>query len=115
MHMNAAEKKLPNRRKIPGDKNRKEWRGVVWRGNLDHQRWSKPMSRERAKVLNDEGIRVAHNANPELAKQKLLAAIREDPTWGVPWNNLGVVYRDLGESAEALRCLRKAIELGTFQ
>jgi len=73
------------------------------------------MSRERAKVLNDEGIRLANNGNVELGKQKLLAAIGEDPTWGVPWNNLGVVYRDLGENAEALRCLSKEIALGTFQ
>lgn len=73
------------------------------------------MSRERAKALNDEGIRVANSGNPELGKQKLLAAIREDPSWGVPWNNLGVIYRDLGDNAEALHCLRKAIELGTFQ
>lgn len=72
------------------------------------------MSREHAKVLNDEGIRVANNGDSNLAKQKLLAAIREDPTWGIPWNNLGVIYRDEGNNAEALRCLRKAFELGTF-
>ena len=70
------------------------------------------MSRERAKVLNDEGIRVAQSGNAELAKQKLLAAIREDPTWGIPWNNLSVVYRDLGDTAEAMRCTRKGFELG---
>ncbi len=86
---------------------------------------SKPMSnlmdmkypeerRRDAKLLNDEGIRLANNGNREAGKQKLLAAIREDPTWGVPWNNLGVIYRDEGDNAEALRCLRKAMELGAF-
>lgn len=73
------------------------------------------MSRERAKTLNDEEIRLANRGSREQGKQKLLAAIREDPARGVPWNNLGVIYRDLGEKAEAFRCLRKAIELGTFQ
>ena len=72
------------------------------------------MSRERAKVLNDEGIRLANSGDPDLGKQNLLAAIREDPTWGIPWNNLGVIYRDEGNSAEALRCLHKAFALGTF-
>ena len=72
------------------------------------------MSREHAKVLNDEGIRVANSGDPNLGKQKLLAAIREDPTWGIPWNNLGVIYRDEGNNVEALRCLQKAFQLGTF-
>ncbi|QDU23777.1 tetratricopeptide repeat protein [Urbifossiella limnaea] len=72
------------------------------------------MSRDRAKMLNDEGIRLAGGGNPRAGKEKLLEAIREDPTWGIPWNNLGVIYRDLGDPAEALRCLRKAIELNTF-
>ena len=70
--------------------------------------------RERAKVLNDEGIRDAWG-NPELGKQKLMAAIRADPTWGIPWNNLGVIYRDQGNGDEALRCLRRAIELGALR
>jgi len=70
------------------------------------------MSRERAKVLNDAGIQAAQAGNTALAKQKLLAAIQEDPTWGIPWNNLSVVYRDLGDTAEAMRCARKGFALG---
>ncbi len=70
------------------------------------------MSRERAKVLNDEGIQAAQARNAALAKQKLRAAIQEDTTWGVPWNNLSVVYRDLGDTAEAVRCAHKGFELG---
>jgi Flp pilus assembly protein TadD len=72
------------------------------------------MSRERAKLLNDDGIRMANSGNPELGRQKLLASIDEDPTWGVPWNNLGVIFRDLGDNSAALRCLGKATELGAF-
>lgn len=71
------------------------------------------MCRERAKTLNDEGIRAAHT-DPQLAMQKLRAAIEEDPTWGIPWNNLGVVFRDLGDSREAMRCLAMATQLGAF-
>jgi Flp pilus assembly protein TadD len=70
------------------------------------------MSRERAKVLNDEGIAAAQAGNSELAKQKLRAAIQQDPTWGIPWNNLSVVYRNLGDTAEAMRCAQKGFELG---
>ncbi len=42
--------------------------------------------------MNDDGMCLPNCRNPQVSKQKLLAAIKEDPTWGVPWNNLGVIY-----------------------
>ena len=73
---------------------------------------SKKPDRARAKILNDEGIAAAQRGNSELAMQKLQAAIDADPTWGTPWNNLGVVYRDMGANGEAMKCLAKAMQLG---
>jgi Flp pilus assembly protein TadD len=71
--------------------------------------------RTRAKTLNDDGIAAAQRGDPDRAIELLRAAIDADPTWGVPWNNLGVVYRDQGNSSAALECLRKAMALDTFK
>ena len=70
------------------------------------QHQNKHMSRERAKVLNDEAISFS-NSNTNLAEGKFLDAIKEDPAWEIPYNNLAVFYRNTGRTQDALHWLRK--------
>jgi|GEM_PF-4265941 len=74
----------------------------------------KVTGRALARQLNDEGMAAGQSGNTKEAIAKLKAAIKADPTWGIPWNNLGVVYRDAGDAGAAMKCLAKAVKLGAF-
>lgn len=37
------------------------------------------------------------------------AIVKQEPRFGLAWNNLGIVYREVGQPDEAISCLRRAV------
>lgn len=67
--------------------------------------------RARAIEASDEGIRLAGSGEREKARLKFQQAIDFDPAFGPAHGNLGNVYMDRGEPANALPCYDRALQL----
>ena len=68
-------------------------------------------TRERADELNERGRALSADGDDADAVASYRAAIDADPTWSVPWYNLGLVYKYACEWTESLQCNRRAVEL----
>lgn len=65
-------------------------------------------------AVAQHNLGVIHAGRRDLAgaKQYFEAAIKIDPEYGVAFYNLGVLYRNLGDSERAQKCMNKAKALG---
>lgn len=64
-----------------------------------------------AESLNALGIDLKEQGRHRDAEQAYQAATEADPSWSVPWYNLGLLYKESGRWPESVRCNRRAVEL----
>lgn len=63
-----------------------------------------------AEKRNEEGRCLADQGDQEEAVLAYRAAIEADPSWSVPWYNLGLLHKYRGEWRESARCNREAVD-----
>lgn len=66
------------------------------------------MLQETAATLNDQAVRLAHDGDYEDALLCFSRAIEIESDNSLLWYNLGLTYRDNGDTAKALSALEKA-------
>ena len=69
------------------------------------------MHRKLAVKLNTRGQEADARGDRALARLEYMRAASEDPTWGVPWYNLGFLAKSERNWEEGLRCNLQAAEL----
>ena len=69
------------------------------------------MRRALAAWLNDRGSRSINSGNPTRGERFYKWASTIDPSWSVPWYNLGLSTKNNGRWQESLRCNQRALEL----
>ena len=103
-------------------KNPSDLEALVGLGNLefDSGQWDKAIQyysralaidSKNADVRVDRAIAYHATGQNDVAKRELLEVTREQPTHKNAWLNLGVVSRDLGDRAEAIRAWERYLEL----
>jgi len=103
-------------------KNPNDLEALVGLGNLefDSGQWEKAIQyysralafdSKNADVRVDRAIAYHATGQNDVAKRELLQVTREQPTHKNAWLNLGVVSRDLGDRAEAIRAWERYLEL----
>jgi tetratricopeptide (TPR) repeat protein len=97
---------------VAGEERRRRLAAVAPRaGRLDRARrwlWSREPPPGAAHGLGNYLARLGENA---AAERPLLEAVERSPNFFEPYLDLGLVYRDLGLRAAAVRCLRDAAKL----
>ena len=68
-------------------------------------------SRGLAIDLSNESATALDNGDMDAAVKAARKAIDADPTFGTGWSNLGIILHRAGDDEEAIRCLRRSIEL----
>lgn len=66
---------------------------------------------EDAIALNERGRELNQEGRDDEAVSAYRAAIEADPTWSVPWYNLGLLHKYRGEWPQSAECSLKAVEL----
>jgi len=67
--------------------------------------------RQRADELNERGRSLSDEGRTNEATDAYRSAIEADPTWSVPWYNLGLGHKYACEWTESLECNRRAVAL----
>jgi len=82
-----------------------------WEKAIEYYSRALTIDSKNADVRVDRAIAYHATGRNDLAKKELLLVTRERPTHGNAWLNLGVVNRDLGDRAEAIRAWERYLEL----
>lgn len=81
----------------------------------DWSREPKPRRARRALALNEHGRTALARGDLDEAERLFKRSIETNPLLGIPWFNLGLVFKRHRRWAEAAACNRHAIERGTNQ
>jgi len=82
-----------------------------WAHAIDYYSRALTVDPKNADVRVDRAIAYHSTGQNDVAKKELLAVTREQPEHKNAWLNLGVVSRDLGDRAGALRAWQRYLEL----
>jgi len=82
-----------------------------WEKAIEYYSRALTLDSKNADVRVDRAIAYHATGRNDLAKKELLLVTRERPTHKNAWLNLGVVNRDLGDRAEAIRAWERYLEL----
>src|SRR5262249_22308933 len=67
--------------------------------------------RQQAIAFNDQGAVLQERGRVDRVAARFRQAIAADPSWGVPWYNLGLVHKRQRNWPKTLRCNLRATEL----
>ena len=82
-----------------------------WDKAIDYYSRAIAIDSKNADVRVDRAIAYHATGKNDIARKELLQVTRERPTHKNAWLNLGVVNRDLGDRAEAIRAWERFLEL----
>jgi len=82
-----------------------------WDKAIEYYSRALTIDSKNADVRVDRAIAYHATGKNDIARKELLQVTRERPTHKNAWLNLGVVNRDLGDRAEAIRAWERFLEL----